>query len=625
MKKRQIVFWAALLACQVTKVQAQQEEPILPQQLDEVVVSDSRFPIKRENSGKTVIKISTEDLERSQGKSVAEIISGQAGITINGNRSNAGQNISVFARGGNNRQVLVVVDGIQVSDPSGVDSEYDLRLLNGSQIQSIEIIKGAASTLYGNSAATAVINITTKKAIVDGASLNVLSSMGTNQPQDGQDYNISDFSNTVTFQAKQDRFSILVSGGHQFTDGLSAAIGEESDAFSRIDGTLNVGYRFSSRIKINASTFYNKLDSDFDNAFPIEDADFGFMSEQSRFGLSSLYSYHNGSLHLNAALNQIARSFRSDFPSEFDSRSLVLDVFNKYSYGTRLHTIIGVNVIAHRTVFSEEQNAATFDSYANVVYVSNFGLNLNVGGRFNNHSEYDSNFIYNLNPSYRIKTGRGYVKFFGSYATSFIAPNLAQLFGPFGPNPNLEPEENTTAEGGIEYRPSDMFRASALYFNRKEDHRILFVTDFGTPEYRNSTEVTNFNGFEMELEARPFKNLSFKANYTYVEGDGGLPNKIPKNVLNAVLGYDFSEKTYASVSYQYNSDRQDVFFDPDTFLSSPVVLEAFGLLDFYISHKLNDKVGFFVSVKNGANEDYVETFGYTTLGRNIRFGMNLTL
>jgi vitamin B12 transporter len=59
---------------------------------------------------------------------------------------------------------LILIDGIAATDPSQIANDYDLRLLNLDQVESIEILKGASSTLYGSGAATAVINITLKKA-----------------------------------------------------------------------------------------------------------------------------------------------------------------------------------------------------------------------------------------------------------------------------------------------------------------------------------------------------------------------------------------------------------------------------------------------------------------------------
>lgn len=627
---KKVIYGAFILCGLSTQVCAQEsvlkvkKDSVIVQQLDEVVVSDSRFKLKRENSGKTVIKITAEELAVNQGRTVAELINTKSGIEVNGTRSFAGQNVSVFARGGNNRQVLVIIDGIQVSDPSNVNAEYDLRLLNTNQIESIEILKGAASTLYGNSAATVVINITTKTAKINGISLDVASSLGTNQSQNDQSNNISDVSNTATLHGKQGKFSILASGGHQFTDGLSAAIGMEKDAFSRIDGNVKLGYQFSNKFSITASAFYNKLNSDFDNGFPIEDADFEFSSEQSRFGLSTVYNYEKGSITLNAAFNQITREIVSSFPTSFDSESVVLDVFNKYIFNNSFYTIVGVNIIDNRTQFSEEKQTNSVDPYANMVYVSDFGLNVNAGARLNNHSEYGSNLIYNLNPSYAFQTNTGYLKVMGSYATSFIAPNLSQLFGAFGANQELLPEENTTLEGGLEYRPSDKYRISVLYFDRQEENRIDFVTiDPATFEsqYQNLTDALNFNGVEVELQVKPIQNMNLTANYTYTDADSGLALRIPKNKFNMNLGYNFGTKTYASVAYQYASKRGDIDFA--TF--SAVDLEAFSLVNLYLKHDLTSKLNFFLSLDNLLNTEYVEVTDFTTRGRNIRVGMILKL
>ncbi|MCH2195807.1 TonB-dependent receptor [Kordia sp.] len=620
MKRTVLSLSALFLAC--TAVFAQQQDET--EQLDEVVISDSRHALKRENSGKTVITISSEEIKRNQGKTVAEVINTKSGIEILGSRSNAGQNLSYFVRGGNNRQVLIMVDGIQVNDPSSIANDFDLRLIALDQIESIEIIKGASSTLYGSGAATAVISITTKKASDDTIALRVNSSFGTNQSQDDSDYNINDFSNSARVDGTVDDLTYAVSFGHQSTDGLSAVIGEESDRFSRINANVKIGYTFSDAFNVSIFGSQDKFRNGFDNSSPIADAEFEGVSDQYRFGIAPKYTYKNGSVTMNAAYTTIDREFFSNFPSTFEGETIAVDIYNKYNFNNQFYTVVGLNYIDNQTVFAEEQSSSIVDPYVNVVYVSDFGLNVNAGGRLNNHSEYGTHFTYNLNPSYRMALGQGYAKVFGSYSTSFIAPTLSQLFGNFGPNPNLEPEENTTIEGGVEVQLSDKLRASALYFNRKEENFIQYtVTDFTTfaGEYQNVNEEFTVNGAEVEVSATPIENLTIDANYTFTEKKDVEVLRIPKHKANLNVGYAFSPKTNAGLSYQFTSERLDRDFT--TFQT--VELEAFNLIGANVNHQFNQRWTGFITVSNIFNEEYTEITGFTTRGTNVRVGFSLSL
>lgn len=233
---------------------AQQEiDSLRIQELDEVVVTDSKFKLKRENSGKVITTITQKDLQNLQGKSVAEILSTTSGIEINGTRSNPAQNLLYLVRGGRNRQVLIMIDGVAVTDPSQIANDYDLRLLNADQVERIEILKGASSTLYGTGAATAVINITLKKASQDAVSVNLRSAIGSNQSQDDSDYALDNYRNSVAVNGSVDDFTYMISFGQQFTDGISAVQEETGadDAFNSINGYLKLGYRFSDQFKLD--------------------------------------------------------------------------------------------------------------------------------------------------------------------------------------------------------------------------------------------------------------------------------------------------------------------------------------------------------------------------------------
>ncbi|MBC9794816.1 TonB-dependent receptor plug domain-containing protein [Sinomicrobium weinanense] len=610
MKKRTISFGALALLCTAGFAQE-------VQQLDEVVVTDSRFELKREHSGKTVIKISAEELEKNQGKNLAEVINTKSGIEIGGSRSNAGQNLGYYVRGGGNRQVLVLIDGVQVTDPSSIYNDFDLRLVDLAQIESVEIVKGAASTLYGNAAATAVISITTKKASEKPVSATFRSSIGTNQAHDDQDYDIADFSNSIAVSGTSGKVNYQAGFAQQYTDGLSAAAsGTERDPFSRFNTNVKVGYQATERFSVDVFGNYDKFKVDFDGSDPADytrliDTPDQSMSKQYRVGVVPKFDYGNGSVQASVAYNKIERETRSAGSTVYNANSLVVDVFNKYNFNDRFYTIVGVNYMNNEAEFDRDRDFSVVDPYANVVWVSGFGLNMNAGARLNNHSEYGTHFTYNLNPSYTFSLENDrYIKALGSFSTSYIAPSLSQLYGYFGPNPDLDPEEDRTLEGGLEFG-SGAWRLSALYFNRKEKDYIFY----GPEGYVNVNEDFNVNGVEAEISIKPLDFMQLDANYTFTEKKDELLLRIPKHKINATAGFTLCPTTFASVSYQYMDDRLD---------AGNVEMDSFSIFDVYLSHSiLKDKMKLFANVSNIFNEDYVELVGYTTRGRNVRVGFSL--
>ncbi|NYJ27171.1 TonB-dependent receptor plug domain-containing protein [Allomuricauda sp. ARW1Y1] len=620
MKKNHLWLITALLAGKGVFAQNVPQDSLKLQQLDEVVVSDSKFELKRENSGKTVIKITTEELQRNQGRTVAEIINTKSGIEIAGSRGRDGAVLGTFARGGRGRQVLIVIDGVRVSDPSTFSAEYDLRLLSPNTIESIEIIKGAASTLYGTNAATAVINITTKKSSEREVAGAFETSIGTNQTADDQSYDLGSIQNSANVNGTLGKLNYGVDFSNRYRSGMSAAVTpqNEEDIFSHFSTNVRLGYRFSEQFELqvygNQTKFKNEYDASMMDAPNLGE------NEQQRVGLSSEYTYGKGSVHLNAAYSDYESEANDTFGESItEGNNWVFDLYHKYVFGEQFHTIIGVNYIKDEAIFTEEVDFTIVDPYANVVYVSDFGLNVNAGARLNNHSEYGNHFVYNVNPSFVFDTEKGYVKLLGSYATSYITPNLTQLFGAFGGNPDLEPEENTTIEGGVELKVDNTFRVSTLYFDRNETNAIGFDANFTNI---NVADEIDANGVEVEASWLPWSDFRVNANYTFTERKGDNAIRIPKHKANLSFWYQFSESTNTSLDYAYTGER----FDTDFNTFTDIALEPFSLLNFAIRHELiKNKLNVFLNADNLLNEDYRELLGFTTRGRNFRLGFSLNL
>ncbi|MEW7290727.1 TonB-dependent receptor plug domain-containing protein [Aquimarina sp. 2304DJ70-9] len=614
-------------------------------ELEEVFISSSKFGLKREQIGKVITKITPEELERSQGQSVATVLTRTAGVFINGNGSAAGQNLGVYVRGGRNRQVVIRVDGVTVSDPSTSAGDFDLRLLSVNQIQEIEILKGASSTLYGSGAAAAVINITTKSESKDKISANFQSSIGTNQSQEDQDYDINDFVNLASINGTLGKVSYLASFGNQFTDGLSAAEAEgaESDPFSKYNAYAKLGYKWNNNFKFH---FFGNLDeykSDFDAGAGI-DGDNRIISQQLRAGSFWEVKYPNGSFTVTNSYASLERDLTgSSFPSQYQGDVFTFDAYNKYTFDNTFYTVIGANgsysdfnllsipfgsTDLEETISDKDAEFDIIDPYVNVVYTSDFGLNVNAGARLNIHSAYGNQMVYNVNPSYTYTFGDNYIKGLASYSTAYITPSLFQLFDTafFSGNPDLEPEESTTIEAGVELSHEKKATVSVVYFNRNSENFITF--DPNTFVNLNSSNDIEVDGIEVELSATVLDDkLSFNGNYTYTNIEKLEDNiRIPEHMINVNVGYQLGEKTYTSLSYQFNTERADNDFanaDPVTFEPAQVTLDDYGVLDFYISHKVLKNFSVYAALNNITNEDYQEIFGFSTKGRNARIGFNL--
>ena len=615
--------------------------------LDSVVI-DSKVPLARKNSGKVVVQISEETLKRSVGKSVAQIINDISGIEINGSRSNDGQNLGYFVRGGRNRQVVVMVDGVQLNDPSQISNDYDLRLVPTSSIEKIEIVKGASSVLYGSGAGTAVISITTKKASQKSISATFTSTLGTNSAEGDGDTALEAFTNYAAFNGTLNKFSYHAEFSNRYVNGLSAVSapeGEESfeeDVFNRFNGKVNLGYSISKNVEISRFFSFDEYKAEFDD-FSYSDADNLSRTKQKRTGGNFRWKYAKGHFNLNDSYSWLERDIESSFPTQFDAKSYTFDAFGTYQLNTYLNILAGVNgnfssfnsfsIPFGETSFVQDVDDETakfdiIDPYLNATYISEFGLNLNAGARLNNHSNYGTHAVYNVNPSFGFDLGSHHLKLLGSYSTAYITPSLFQLYDPLYGNEELLPEENSTIEGGLEFNSSNGLRVSTVYFTRDETNFVDFVTvdpDLFLFQYQNISEEFTASGVEVEIEKKFGDKVSISANYTNTQADDRFALRIPEHKGNIALGYNPSFKYFFGISYQYNGEREDSFFNPDTFMSENITLDSFGLLDFNANYQVTSNIKVFANVSNLLDEAYEELYRFQTKGRNFRIGFSLNL
>ena len=648
MKKSKNVCVAVVSLClfgtQLFSQEKAQEKKM--EQLEEIVISATKFELKKENTGKVIYKISQKDIQRNAGKSVIELLNNVLGIEIRGVNSNPGEPRSTYIRGGRSRQALVLIDGIPLSDPTGIEQSYDLRLISLNQIESIEILKGASSTLYGSGAGTGVINIILKKASENNVSGVYEVSLGTNATSKNSTSNLNDKNQNISINGTLDKLKynafFNITGNSGFSSAKSTlTIPFEEDTYSSNNGFLKLGYEFNTQLRMDAFLNYDEFDYTFDaGAYNDSDVNLG-NQEQFRIGIRPRLKYKKGEVFLNASINSLDRSFESfnSFSGGtnvfiYKGTSVNLDFVNKYEFTKNFQLITGINYQKHENesisdfgnIDPDLANFNVVDPYVSAVYITDFGLSINAGSRLNIHSNYGNNFVYDTNLAFGIvKNETINLKLISSYSTAFIAPSLYQLYSDYGAT-NLAPETNRTFEFGFDSKLGKQWALSAVYYNRLEENKVIFL-NLPTPPYgmyANALETIDVSGIEADVTFTISEELITTVGYAFVDKTSDI-DYIPKNKLTASFVVNPIKNLAISTMFK-NVGKRSLFDAFGSFgeAGKDFILPSYSLLDMNVNYKvLEGKVLFFGSITNLLNEEYEETIGFNTRGRNFKMGIRI--
>ena len=588
--------------------------------LDEVVVRDNKLELPRATKTKRVIRLEAEELQRYAGQPLALVLNNLAGIEISGSRGAQGQNLGLYARGGNNRQILILLDGMPLNDPSQPASDFDLRLLDLSTIESIEIIKGPSSVVYGSGAATAVIAITTKKTTEKGLDISLSGSGGTHRSQESAT-GINLIQNTLSLRSP----TLFLELGQQFTNGMSSLNGRpEDDPFNRKHAAVGGQFEIATTT-LSAAARINEFEAGFDNTYPLEDADFLSLSRQLTFNISADTEFSKRrKLSVKAQLGQSDREIRSNFNALYGAQSLSLDAYFSNYASPRFSYLIGAYLLSQDTDFESLAESQSIEPYLNLSANLSEKLTLSGGARYINHSSFGSDWVYSLGPAYTTKIAKLSTKLFAELSSAFIAPSLSQLFGPFGPNPDLQPETNTTQSIGIELLGTKRAEYTLSLFSRNENNRVLYsLLDANTfaYQYLNTEEAFTARGAELFISQPLSTSLKSNLSYTFTELDSQEVLRLPKHKLNLLLTADLGNQLEATANYHWVSSRLDTDFT--TFETRS--LDAYGLLDLTVSKRLSPQAQLSLQLFNLLNTNYVEIIGFATRGRNLSLAYQVKL
>jgi vitamin B12 transporter len=614
--------------------------------LDEVIVTANKFPQKQSETGKVIIVIDKSTLEKSEGKTVAQILNEQAGIVVNGSLNNLGTNQTVSLRGAGSGRTLITIDGIPVSDPSLIDNGFDLNLISVDNIERIEICKGAQSTLYGSDAIAGVINIiTVNPNITKPINLKATLARGS---YDTYKYNLQLFGKLADKLVYNIRYTHLKSDGFSSAYDSTGKANFDKDGYNNDALTGNIAWNVSHQLILKGFAQYGYYKTGLDAGAFTDAKDYTSSNKNLMLGTGFTYKISGTTINGNFYYNTSQRYLLEDsvfgqyyYSDKFRGKSQYGELFATSKLPSGFTWLNGIDY--HYSSMNEVSNYGNFDDtsvnqksiFSSLFYSGKSGFNAELGGRFNHHSQYGNNFTYTINPSFIIDHNW---KIYGSVSTGFKAPSLYELYSVYG-DPNLKAEKSTSYEAGFQFN-NTVFNSRVTYFCRKITNGLDY--NYINNVYFNFDKEDD-QGIEWENKIQLWKGISLTANYTLLKAKEETQSRTayafdattyaysfnpdtiyryslrkPANTINMVVNIQATKNWLLNVSAHYESKRYDAeFAEPDVALASFVIFNA------YTEYNLNKKIKFFVDAKNFTNKKFVTIYGYNSIPAEFMAGITL--
>ena len=466
---------------------------------------------------------------------------------------------------------------------------------------------------------------------------------------------------------QKDKFSYSLGYNHWSSDGFSEAKQPEGstaefdkDGYSQNNVQANFGYKANHQINIQPFIRYSNNNGDLDQDAFTDEKDFTYEAKNLQAGIKNSFRINNSQLNLIYQFQHIQRNYLDDSSSVNG-----FYIYNRSQYIAREHFAELIAVITfenfritaggdfrrsntdfeaiQKNIYSQDITMPAYSGdsvqqdqkslYASLNYNAN-SFNFEVGGRFNDHSAYGSNFAFNINPSYLINKK---LKIYSNISSGYKVPSLYQLFSEYG-NKELQPEVSMNIEAGVQYYLSDKRSAiRAGVFKREVKDVIAFFFDPVTfqSKYINQ-DKQNDKGFELDAKIFFGNKFTLTALYSFVDGEittrqNGKDTtyfnllRRPQSNLNLALGAQLTPKLYLSTQVNAVGNSQDVYFDPVTFQASSIELKNYFLLNFYAEYSILQQLKIFADFRNITDSDYSDIYGYNTAGLNAYGGFRLRL
>jgi vitamin B12 transporter len=559
---------------------------------DDVVVTASRVPQPIQSVIADVSVITREEIERAGQSTFVELLQKQSGIEV-GSNGGDGTVSSIFMRGTNSNQIVVLIDGVRVN--SVTDGATYFGNIPLSQIERIEILRGPASSLYGQDALGGVIQIFTKKiegkprfnAAIGYGSYNTK----TAEAGFGGSYNGLQFSLNVSSK-DMDGFSSLKT---------SSPINSDRDGYRNLSANGSISYNFDEKNQVGIQFFNSKGGVRFDNRY--DSYYFNTRAEVEQTTLS-LFSKNQITNNWKSILRLSQGIDKND--SYFSWGDInIKSSQNQYTWQNDFSLPLGVLIASiDRLEQKVSENGSSYSNYVSAKNRNSDGIYFGYVARIDDHSlqanirrDHSSQFGTHITRG----IGYGYqiseiLKATVSYGTAFKAPTFMDLYyaSPYANNPNLEPEKSEQIEISLKYNKNQQGASITVYQNKIKD--FIALDSYNIPQNFNA----NIKGLTVSAN-QEFNGFMFK---------GSLDVQSPTNTENNNM---LSRRANRHMSFSLNKAWNNWLFGSELIGSSSRYndpdnnqkLSGYALLNLVATYKINSDWGIQGRFNNILNKDYV--------------------
>ena len=615
------------LGCLVSVNAHAQNTPIV---LPPVVISATQIATSAALIANSVTLITAEDIAREQSRTVADALRTVPGLNVVQNGT-PGSQTSIFIRGTNSNHVKVLIDGMDVSDPTNPTGGFDLGHLMTEDIERIEVLRGPQSGLYGADAIGGVISITTKRGSGAPRATGYLEggSFGT-------------FNQAAGFSGATDRFDYAFHVSHFHYGDMPVtpaylvppggrAIG---NAYDNKTASTRLGAAVTENLKVNLIGRYTDAKLIYSDDDPTTFPGTTF-AEQSTYKDREFHGRAEAvaTLFDGRLLSTFGVNYTDYRRSNKDPDPNPLDEFKgsreKYDWLGKFTVLPGETLLAGlerendradtATVQAKTGNQAGFVEWQSEI-AKRFFFVANI--RHDRHDAFGGHTTWRVAPAYIVPVTETKLK--ASYGTGFKAPELYQLYGngPFGfmGNPNLLPETSRGYDVGFEQPLGPRARFGLTYFHNNIENLIQTNATFTTLINVGQAVTYGVEGF---VSAELSDNFQARLDYTHTIAKDAITGmdllRRPRDKYSLSAVWRATDRLTITPTVIYLGEWRDI--NRSTF-----VFERTGnvaVVNVAADYRVNDNVTLFGRIENLFDRRYENPLGWMQPGFAVYGGVKL--